>query len=112
MKPTTDSVKKLLVGVIDTIISGFSKLYESITKKFGKAKKSKKQKEDINTYLKSDGLKILGWANTEENITKLNKLIGSFNTGMNIMEAFPQLFLSLVIELFNYALNPVGIKVG
>lgn len=112
MKPTTDSVKKLLVGVIDSMISGFSKLYESVTKKFGKGKKSKKQKEDINTHLKSDGLKILGWADTEENNTKLNKLISFFNIGMNIMEAFPQLFISLIVELFNYALEPIGVKVG
>jgi hypothetical protein len=112
MKPSVDSVTKLLVGVLDTIISGFSKLYENITKKFGKGKKSKKQKEDINTYLKSDGLKILGWVNTEENVKKLNKLISFFNIGMNVVDAFSQLFISLVIELFNYALNPVGIKVG
>jgi hypothetical protein len=112
MKPSVDSVKKLIVGVLDTIITGFSKLYDNVTKKFGKGKKDKKKKEDINEHLRKNGLGIMGWSDTEENTKKLNKLIAFFNLASNVTDAFSQLFLSLVIELFNYALDPVGIKVG
>jgi len=112
MKPSVDSVKKLIVSVLDTIISGFSKLYDNVIQKFGKGKKDKKKKEEINEHLKKNGLGIMGWSNTEENIKKLNKLIAFFNIALNITDAFSQLFISLIIELFNYALEPVGIKVG
>lgn len=107
LKPTKDSIGTLIGVVLDGFIDGFSKLYKAAKDKFGNIKENI---EEVVLYLKDEGNKIMGRVDSDENNKKLNQTISYFVVGVNIMTAFPELFLNLIIELFNYALNPIGIK--
>jgi ribosomal protein S15P/S13E len=108
LKPNIDSVGLLIGTVLDGFIDGFSTLYKAAKDKFGNIKENI---EEVVLYLKDEGNKILGRTDSDENKEKLNQTISYFVVGVNIITAFPILFLNLIVELFNYALNPIGIKI-
>lgn len=109
MKPSIDSVKKFIFSLIDSILNGFSTLYEKAKEEFGDVKENI---NDVIKYLKEKGNEILGKVDNEENREKLNNILKYFSIAINITEALPELFLNLIIELFNYALQPIGVTVG
>lgn len=109
MKPSIDSVTLFISTFMDTFVSGFSKLYKAAKSKFGDLRNNM---PDVMKYLQEFGLNILGKPETPENKTELNKTLSFLKVALNIILAFPPLFIELIIEIFNYALSPIEIKLS